>query len=146
MRLSDKNIEAILSDSRECRAPGMGDVQLLCHEVQERRKGNENTPTVVVADLLIERLSENGPITDYQVLALVQALKTRGYLQTTTMVNTEALYQLLYALEQGTGSPSVRELQVTRNLPLEPGERPNPIDQLKGDYEEGRRHAPAPAN
>lgn len=42
MRLSDKNIELILADSRECRAPGMGDVQLLCAEIQERRKNGED--------------------------------------------------------------------------------------------------------
>ena len=37
MNLSDKNLDAILKESLECRAPGMGDIQLMVKEIQTYR-------------------------------------------------------------------------------------------------------------
>ena len=181
MRLSDKNIELILEDSRECRAPGMGDVQLLCAEIQERRKNGENVPTALLGDRLLERFQEGSNISDSTAAALIaylqgkphkrkwevpeevtnatlmdelikrigdkegfldrhiisfiNQLKACGYFQTWLPVDMQALKQLLYALSAPDQPHLLREMQVTRGLPVVEGEPRNPIDQLIVDMQ-----------
>lgn len=147
LRLSDKNIEAILEDSRQCRAPGMGDVQLLCAEIQERRGKQAQEPGALkpldsnerLLDWLIARVDAKEPMPDGRVLALFHALQRQGYFQTITFVNRKALETVVHALACTEHPHIVRELQVTRNLPVAEGEPLNPINQLIQDA----RNAPA---
>jgi hypothetical protein len=188
MRLSDKNIAAIAAAAEDCTLCGYGDVLLLCAEVQERRANNENIPTTLLADRLIQRLDEGELLTgfqrneiqrrawhddgtaqvppmpvsdvpdsvtnerlmdclierinkswnfrDSQVLAMYHGMKQQGYFQNITFVDTRALQQVLTALASDQGH-LIRELQVTRMLPVTEGEPLNPINQLIKDMKAG---------
>ena len=64
LRLSDKNIEAIRLDAEQCKAPGMGDILLLCGELQERRKNGENVATELLGERLLERFQEGTKLSE----------------------------------------------------------------------------------
>jgi hypothetical protein len=154
MRLSDKNIAALVVAANECDPTGIGygDVLLLCDEVQTRRadeladvertgisppfheaKAVAEPPTVVLMDMLLERIQNNEAFLDRQVLAFFNGLKRGGYFKTVALVNVDALQQVVRALN----GPEylIRELIATRNLPTTQNGPLNAIDQLCADYE-----------
>ena len=145
-RLSDKHIAAIRAAAEDNdQTYGFGDVILLCDELQERRADTapaRDLAKTSATDLLREVttcINQNEPLRDAEVLALFHALQRQNYFQTITFVNKEALEKVVLALTCTEHPHLIRELQVTRGLPLAKGEAANPIDQLIQDIQ----HAPA---
>lgn len=144
-RLSDKHIAAIRAAAEDNdQTYGFGDVILLCDELQERRAAAG--PWTPAADLaktsakdlineLIKCVEEKEPLRDADVLALFHAMQRQDYFQTLTFVNKKALETVVLALTCTEHPHVIRELQVTRGLPLAQGEATNPIDQLIQDIQ-----------
>ena len=81
-----------------------------------------------VIEGLIKRVEAGEGILDKYILGLFHAFQRQGYFQTITFVDSEALKQVLSAID---GMPhQIRELQATRSLPRVEGEKLNAIDQL----------------
>ena len=99
----------------------------------------EEVTNATLIDELIKRINENEGLSDNRVLALFHALQRQGYFQTITFVNRKALETVVHALVCTEHPHIVRELMVTRNLPVAEGEPLNPINQLIQDA----RNAPA---
>lgn len=78
-------------------------------------------------------IKQNEPLRDADVLDLFHALQAREYFQTTCLVDRKALETVVHALACTEHPHIVRELQVTRNLPVAEGEPLNPINQLIRD-------------
>lgn len=146
-RLSDKHIAAIRAAAEDNdQTYGFGDVILLCDELQERRSAIEklivNLAKTSAKDLiseLIKCVEDKEPLRDADVLALFHAMQRQGYFQTITFVNRKALETVVHALACTEHPHIVRELMVTRNLPVAEGGPLNPINQLIQDA----RNAPA---
>lgn len=142
-RLSDKHIAAIRAAAEDNeQSYGFGDVILLCDELQERRSAIEKlivdlakTSAKDLINELIKCVEEKEPLRDADVLALFHALQRQNYFQTITFVNKAALEKVVLALTCTEHPHVIRELQVTRGLPLAQGEAPNPIDQLIQDIQ-----------
>lgn len=142
-RLSDKHIAAIRAAAEDNdQTYGFGDVILLCDELQERRSAIEKlivdlakTSAKDLMNELIKCVEEKEPLRDADVLALFHALQRQNYFQTITFVNRQALEKVVLALTCAEHPHVIRELQVTRGLPLAQGEAPNPIDQLIQDIQ-----------
>lgn len=117
------------------------------HQVEALRKylpvaPSSEPPTVVLMDMLLERIQNKEALLDRQVLGVFNAMKKQGFFSTITFVNSEALETVLHAVEHISHLPHmIKELAATRNLPLAQGEKLNPIDQLVKDLNEGNRHA-----
>lgn len=142
-RLSDKHIAAIRAAAEDNdQTYGFGDVILLCDELQTRRAEVAKPPrdlgqieaTAIIQEL-IKCVEEKQPLRDADVLALFHAMQRQGYFQTISFVNREALEKVVLALTCTEHPHVIRELQVTRGLPLAQGEAPNPIDQLIQDIQ-----------
>ena len=142
-RLSDKHIAAIRAAAEDNeQSYGYGDVILLCDELQTRRAEVAKPPrdlgqieaTAIIQEL-IKCVEEKQPLRDADVLALFHAMQRQGYFQTITFVNREALEKVVLALTCTEHPHVIRELQVTRGLPLAQGEAANPIDQLIQDIQ-----------
>lgn len=142
-RLSDKHIAAIRAAAEDNdQTYGFGDVILLCDELQTRRAEVAKPPrdlgqieaTAIIQEL-IKCVEEKQPLRDADVLALFHAMQRQNYFQTITFVNREALEKVVLALTCTEHPHVIRELQVTRGLPLAQGEAPNPIDQLIQDIQ-----------
>lgn len=142
-RLSDKHIAAIRAAAEDNdQTYGFGDVILLCDELQTRRAEVAKPPrdlgqieaTAIIQEL-IKCVEEKQPLRDADVLALFHAMQRQGYFQTISCVNREALEKVVLALTCTEHPHVIRELQVTRGLPLAQGEAPNPIDQLIQDIQ-----------
>lgn len=116
-------------------------VQALLQALQA--SGKDINPTLDLAQTsatnLIQELTtcikQNEPLRDADVLALFHALQRQNYFQTITFVNRQALEKVVLALTCAEHPHVIRELQVTRGLPLAQGEAPNPIDQLIQDIQ-----------
>lgn len=142
-RLSDKHIAAIRAAAEDNdQTYGYGDVILLCDELQTRRAEVAKPPrdlgqieaTAIIQEL-IKCVEEKQPLRDADVLALFHAMQRQGYFQTITFVNRQALEKVVLALTCTEHPHVIRELQVTRGLPLAQGEAANPIDQLIQDIQ-----------
>lgn len=142
-RLSDKHIAAIRAAAEDNeQSYGYGDVILLCDELQTRRAEVAKPPrdlgqieaTAIIQEL-IKCVEDKQPLRDADVLALFHAMQRQGYFQTISFVNREALEKVVLALTCTEHPHVIRELQVTRGLPLAQGEAPNPIDQLIQDIQ-----------
>lgn len=142
-RLSDKHIAAIRAAAEDNdQTYGFGDVILLCDELQTRRAEVAKPPrdlgqieaTAIIQEL-IKCVEEKQPLRDADVLALFHAMQRQGYFQTISFVNREALEKVVLALTCTEHPHVIREMQVTRGLPLAQGEAPNPIDQLIQDIQ-----------
>lgn len=146
-RLNDKHIAAIRAAAEDNdQTYGFGDVILLCDELQERRSAIEKlivdlakTSAKDLMNELIKCVEDKEPLRDADVLALFHAMQRQGYFQTITFVNRKALETVVHALACTEHPHIVRELMVTRNLPVAEGEPLNPINQLIQDA----RNAPA---
>lgn len=146
-RLTDKHIAAIRAAAEDNdQTYGFGDVILLCDELQERRSAIEKlivdlakTSAKDLMNELIKCVEDKEPLRDADVLALFHAMQRQGYFQTITFVNRKALETVVHALACTEHPHIVRELMVTRNLPVAEGEPLNPINQLIQDA----RNAPA---
>lgn len=93
----------------------------------------DEVTNATLMDELIKRVNDNEAISDALVLALFHAMQRQGYFQTITFVNRKALETVVHALACTEHPHIVRELQVTRNLPVAEGEPLNPINQLIQD-------------
>lgn len=141
--LSDNHIAAIRAAAEDNdQTYGFGDVILLCDELQTRRAEVAKPPSdlgqveaTAIIQELIKCVEEKQPLRDIDVLALFHALRRQNYFQTTAFVNREALEKVVLALTCTEHPHVIRELQVTRGLPLVQGEAPNPIDQLIQDIQ-----------
>lgn len=141
--LSDKHIAAIRAAAEDNdQTYGFGDVILLCDELQTRRAEVAKPPSdlgqveaTTIIQELIKCVEEKQQLRDVDVLALFHALRRQNYFQTTAFVNREALEKVVLALTCTEHPHVIRELQVTRGLPLVQGEAPNPIDQLIQDIQ-----------
>lgn len=153
MILSDSQLDAIVATTEDISAKfGIGVVLLLIDEIRQRRAAELSDMRVVApkpdlaqtnATDLIQELTtcvkQNEPLRDADVLDLFHALQRAGYFQTITVVNRKALETVVHALACTEHPHIIRELQVTRNLPVAEGEPLNPINQLIQDA----RNAPA---
>ena len=153
MILSDSQLDAIVATTEDISTKfGIGVVLLLIDEIRQRRAAELSDMQVVApkpdlaqtsATNLIQELTtcikQNEPLRDADVLALFHALQRQNYFQTITFVNRKALETVVHALACTEHPHIVRELMVTRNLPVAEGEPLNPINQLIQDA----RNAPA---
>lgn len=159
MRLSDKNLEALKTAAADCSFVGFGDVLMMVSELQKRRAADKtghdllqeaqaaaNPPTIVLMDMLLERIENKESFLDRQVLAFFNGLKKGGYFQTICLVDKRALHVVLSALGNVGQDHLIRELVATRGIPTAAGEVPNPIDQLAADFKEGLTDADYSAN
>lgn len=153
MILSDSQLDALVASTENLDQKfGVGIVLLLIDEVRQRRAAEmQDMQTAIVevkgpldlsqtsATNLIQELTtcikQNEPLRDADVLALFHALQRQNYFQTITFVNRQALDKVVLALTCAEHPHVIRELQVTRGLPLAQGDAPNPIDQLIQDIQ-----------
>lgn len=151
MILSDSQLDALVASTENLDQKfGVGIVLLLIDEVRQRRAAEmQDMQTAIVevkgpldlsqtsATNLIQELTtcikQNEPLRDADVLAMFHALQAREYFQTTCLVDRKALETVVHALACTEHPHIVRELQVTRNLPVAEGEPLNPINQLIRD-------------
>lgn len=142
MILSDSQLEALVASTENLDQKfGVGIVLLLIDEVRQRRAAELQDMQGPLArssatDLIKELtacIKQNEPLRDADVLDLFHALQAREYFQTTCLVDRKALETVVHALACTEHPHIVRELQVTRNLPVAEGEPLNPINQLIRD-------------
>ncbi|QBJ04511.1 hypothetical protein HOV23_gp062 [Pseudomonas phage Lana] len=96
--LSDKNIQALVLQAADCQPIGAGDVIMLCTELQSRREADKNGVSGVLADRLIQRLSNGDELVPEQVDALRKYLPVEGREQ--QLPNVVLMDQLIERIEK----------------------------------------------